>query len=121
MGALLTAHTSLAQCCGGWSRCLPKADPPQEQVAPAAKAQTTCPVMGGKVNKTLYADVKGYRVYVCCKACIAAVKAEPEKYLAKVREKGETPEPLTCPKCGAAKGSKKCCAAGKKTDEAEEG
>ena len=38
----------------------------------ATKAQETCPVMGGKINKSLYADVNGHRVYVCCKGCIPA-------------------------------------------------
>jgi hypothetical protein len=56
------------------------------------KAQVTCPVMGGKVSKKLYADVNGYRVYVCCKGCIAKIKADPEKYLEKIKGNGETPE-----------------------------
>ncbi len=28
------------------------------------KKQTTCPVMGGKINQAQYADVKGKRIYV---------------------------------------------------------
>jgi len=42
-------------------------------------AQTTCPVMkGGKINKKLYVDHNGKRIYVCCKVCINKVKADPE-------------------------------------------
>ena len=56
------------------------------------KAQTVCPVMGHKVNEKLYANVKGYRIYVCCKSCIAKVKATPEKYIEKMKAAGVTPE-----------------------------
>ena len=56
-----------------------------------AKVQTTCPVMGGKVNKDLYVDHDGQRIYVCCKGCIGAVRKEPEKYIKKLAEKGEVP------------------------------
>ena len=43
------------------------------------KKQTTCPVMGGqKINKALYVDVKGYRIYVCCKGCIDVIKVDPK-------------------------------------------
>ena len=50
--------------------------------------QTTCPVMGGKINKELYVDANGYRIYVCCKQCIAVVKADPEKYIKKLQDQG---------------------------------
>lgn len=78
----------------------------------ALKPQTTCPVMGGKIDKSQYVDVKGKRVYVCCTACIAKVKAEPDKYLAKIKANGETPEKapvILCGKCGEIKGRDKCC------------
>ena len=52
------------------------------------KAQTTCPVMGGKIDKAQYADVDGVRVYVCCPGCVAKVKADPEKYIAKLKAEG---------------------------------
>jgi YHS domain-containing protein len=53
-----------------------------------AAPQTECPVMGGKVNKSLYADVQGKRIYVCCAGCIAAIKATPEKYIKQMEDKG---------------------------------
>ncbi len=56
-----------------------------------AKLQTSCPVMGGKINKDLYVDHEGKRVYVCCKGCVGAVKNDPEKYIKKLAEKGEVP------------------------------
>lgn len=84
--------------------------------APKAIPQTTCPVMGGKINKKLYADVKGHRVYVCCAGCIKPIKADPDKYIKKIKDNGEAPlalaaEPKACAACGAAKGSVKCAAA----------
>lgn len=52
------------------------------------KSQTTCPVMGGKVDKSLYADVNGYRIYVCCSGCINEIKKDPDKYIKKLHEMG---------------------------------
>ncbi|HPR82686.1 MAG TPA: hypothetical protein PLD51_02400 [Pontiellaceae bacterium] len=53
-----------------------------------AAPQTTCPVLGGPVDHKLYADVNGYRIYVCCGGCIAAVKADPAKYIEKMKAAG---------------------------------
>ena len=39
-----------------------------------AKEQTTCPIMGGKIDKTVYADHDGKRVYFCCAGCIDPFK-----------------------------------------------
>ena len=51
--------------------------------------QTTCPVMkGSPVNKSLYVDAEGYRIYVCCGGCIDAVKADPAKYVAQLKAEG---------------------------------
>ena len=54
----------------------------------APKKQTTCPVMGGKINKTQYADVKGKRIYVCCPGCIGKIKADPDQYIKQLEDKG---------------------------------
>jgi hypothetical protein len=56
------------------------------------KPQTTCPVMGGAINTNMYVDAEGYRIYVCCKGCISAVKADPAKYIAKMKAEGVDPE-----------------------------
>ena len=52
------------------------------------KKQTTCPVMGGKINKAQYADVQGKRIYVCCPGCIGKIKAAPDKYIKILEDKG---------------------------------
>ena len=59
-----------------------------------AVPQTKCPVMGGDINKEIYADHEGKRVYFCCASCPAQFKADPEKYLAKMKEAGVEPEAI---------------------------
>jgi len=61
------------------------------------KQQTTCPVMGGKVNKEIHADYRGRRVYFCCKGCVGQFKKDPEKYLKKTKEEGVAPEKVGKP------------------------
>ncbi len=46
--------------------------------------QKKCPVMGGDVDKTVFTDYKGRRVYFCCASCEAKFREEPEKYLEKM-------------------------------------
>ena len=52
------------------------------------KAQENCPVMGNPIDKKVYADYKGKRVYFCCKMCIEAFEKDPDKYLKKFQEDG---------------------------------
>ena len=58
------------------------------------KPQTLCPVMGGEINRDIYVDYQGMRVYFCCAACKEPFLKEPEKYLQKMREAGVEPEVL---------------------------
>ena len=53
-----------------------------------AKPQETCPVMGGAINKEIYADYNGKRVYFCCAGCIAPFNKEPEKYIQQLESAG---------------------------------
>jgi YHS domain-containing protein len=57
-----------------------------------AKAQEVCPVMGGKINKDIYLDYQGLRIYFCCPACKELFQKDPEKYLQKMKEQGVEPE-----------------------------
>ena len=63
-----------------------------------AKAQTVCPVLGGNIDKNVYADYQGRRIYFCCKGCDAEFKKNPEKYMQKMKSEGVTPE--KCPAGG---------------------
>lgn len=60
------------------------------QLAPAQKstAQTTCPVMGGKINKEVYVDYEGKRVYFCCPGCETKFMEDPETYIKQMEAEG---------------------------------
>ncbi|MCA9134162.1 MAG: hypothetical protein KDA45_13435 [Planctomycetales bacterium] len=56
-----------------------------QQVAAAVARQKTCPVSGkplGSMGDPLAVDVAGQQVYVCCAACVNAVRANPQTYAA---------------------------------------
>lgn len=59
-----------------------------------AEPQTTCPVMGGEINKQVYADHDGRRVYFCCPYCDGEFKKDPQKYLDKLKEQGQETTPV---------------------------
>lgn len=50
--------------------------------------QITCPVMGGKIDKNVYTDYQGKRIYFCCSGCVADFQKDPEKYMKKLEEQG---------------------------------
>ncbi len=56
------------------------------------KQQTVCPVQHGRINKELYADYQGQRVYFCCPECIPIFKKNPEAYLKRMEQEGVAPE-----------------------------
>ena len=60
--------------------------------ADSGQAQTTCPVLGGKINQGVYADCQGQRVYFCCPGCVGKFQQDPENYLNKLKAQGVTPE-----------------------------
>ncbi len=65
----------------------------EPKAATEGEPQTTCPVLGGNVNKQVYADYKGKRIYFCCAGCDAEFKKDPEKYMKKLEEQGVKLEP----------------------------
>ena len=81
--------------------CLAQAPGPAKDAAPAAttpvKAQTTCPVMGGPIDKNVFVDVAGKRIYLCCGGCVDAVKKNPAKYIKILEDKGVTLEKTPVP------------------------
>lgn len=58
-------------------------------------AQTTCPVMGNKIDRNLSVDYQGKRIFVCCEGCLSKVKADPEKYIKQLRDSGQEPEKIS--------------------------
>jgi YHS domain-containing protein len=112
--SLFTLSAVAASCSGGKKAATVIEDKPvastarQDSAAPAATvkvradtgaakglvAQTTCPVMGNPINKKLYVDYKGKRIYVCCSMCLGQVKADPEKWIKKLAEMGQKPDSI---------------------------
>ena len=72
-----------AGCC---SAATPMAD--QSAAVGAGKAQTMCPVLDEPLNKDVYVDHKGLRIYFCCAACKATFSKDPEKYIKKLEAEG---------------------------------
>ena len=70
------------------------AAPAAKTAAPAAEEtaseavetieQTTCPVMGGAIDKALFTEYKGKKVYFCCDGCKEKFLEKPEQYIAKL-------------------------------------
>ncbi|MBM4032075.1 MAG: YHS domain-containing protein [Planctomycetes bacterium] len=58
------------------------------QPAAGGKAQALCPVMGQKINKAIFADHEGKRVYFCCEGCPETFKKDPAKYIKKLEDEG---------------------------------
>ena len=55
--------------------------------------QINCPVMGGKIDKNVYTDYQGKRIYFCCSGCLDDFKKNPDKYIKQMEEQGVTLEP----------------------------
>lgn len=103
MTATLLAVT--ASMMGWWTTA--SADMTAAQAVAGEKqpvVQRTCPIMGGGIDRTLYADVRGQRVYVCCRGCIRAVERDPEAALGALEKRGEYAESRQqrCPVMGGA-------------------
>jgi len=52
------------------------------------KQQKTCPVTGAPLDSMggpIAVEIEGRRVFICCKACEAPLKKDPQKYFAKLK------------------------------------
>jgi YHS domain-containing protein len=56
--------------------------------AATGKAQTVCPVMGLEIDKKVYTDYQGKRVYFCCSQCQKDFQEDPAGYVKKLEEQG---------------------------------
>jgi YHS domain-containing protein len=56
------------------------------------RPQTVCPVLGAKIDRKVYVDYQGERIYFCCPGCDAEFRQNPEKYMKKIQEQGITLE-----------------------------
>jgi len=54
----------------------------QQTVEQTAVEQTTCPILpANPIDKNIFVEYKGKKVYFCCQGCVAKFNAEPEKYV----------------------------------------
>ena len=65
--------------------------------------QAICPVMGNKIDKNVFADYKGKRIYFCCGTCLEAFKKNPEKYLQLMEKQGIRLQNIPAAKSGSEK------------------
>lgn len=54
------------------------------RVQPSSPEQELCPVLGNPVDRTVYVDFRGVRVYFCCHLCTPKFLAAPERYIPKL-------------------------------------
>jgi YHS domain-containing protein len=73
-------------CCAAKSKTRPKSctKPCCAGKNKLSAEQKTCPIMGNPINKELYAEYKGKKVYFCCPGCKPKFEGDPEKYVAKL-------------------------------------
>ncbi len=57
-----------------------------------AKPQTVCPVMGDPINKNIFTDYQGNRIYFCCDGCPSEFNKNPRKYMKVLKDSGVTLE-----------------------------
>lgn len=53
-----------------------------------AGPQTACPVMGRAIDKNIYVDYGGKRIYFCCEDCPKAFEKDPAKFMKKIADAG---------------------------------
>jgi YHS domain-containing protein len=51
-----------------------------ETAVAVAGEQTLCPIMNKPIDKDIFVEYKGKKVYFCCPGCIDQFNKDPEKY-----------------------------------------
>jgi YHS domain-containing protein len=72
--------------CGGES--VADEEKPQSVKIEVRKAQDHCPVMGNPVDRKVFFDYEGKRIYFCCSPCIEKFKEDPEGFIKKMEAEG---------------------------------
>jgi len=58
-----------------------KAVEPAKEAVAAAVEQTICPIMNKPIDKNIFVEYKGKKVYFCCQGCVAEFNKDPEKWV----------------------------------------
>ena len=61
-----------------------------EAKAPETTPQTKCPIKGGDINKDVFVDYQGKRVYFCCAGCDKKFMANADTLIKAAEAKGIT-------------------------------
>lgn len=56
------------------------------------RPQTHCPIAGNPIERDVFVDYQGMRIYFCCPGCDEDFLKDPEKYLGRMRAEGIEPE-----------------------------
>ena len=86
--ACLATVVVLAGCKKKEEPATPPPSEPNAAMAAVTEAaggveQAMCPVMDGmKIDKNVFVEYKGKKVYFCCPDCKGKFEADPEKYIA---------------------------------------
>jgi YHS domain-containing protein len=54
------------------------------EVEKVVAEQTMCPIMDKPINKDIFVEYEGKKVYFCCNGCDGKFKADPAAYMAKL-------------------------------------
>jgi len=68
-------------------------DGEQAVVAAQETEQTTCPVMGGAIDKEIFVEYKEKKVYFCCEPCKGKFNDAAETYIAKLPQFNQATQP----------------------------
>jgi Cu(I)/Ag(I) efflux system membrane fusion protein len=79
---------SAMQIMGKPSMMLPAKSVVETKEVTVAGPQTKCPIMGGAINKDVYIDHGGYRVYFCCAGCDGPFKKDADALIKKMQAEG---------------------------------
>ena len=58
------------------------------------KPQTHCPVMGGEIDKSIFVEKDGKRIYMCCEHCREELTKNFEENVKKLAKMGQKPETI---------------------------
>jgi len=68
-------------------------DVEQPAVVAQETEQTTCPVMGGEIDKDIFVEYKEKKVYFCCEPCKGIFNDAAETYVAKLPQFNQATQP----------------------------
>ncbi len=74
-------------CSGGHSH-----DKKEIKVSKVEKKQSQCPIMGNDIDKKIYLDHDGHRMYACSEACKLMISQDFETYETKLSDMGQSVE-----------------------------